>query len=140
MVRVKLKETLRNNYPEIKTQEELKKKNFEVFRSLENVVKQYENFTPFENESYYNDDLGFFSFHESKGKLEYNYYPNPEHGGVSYGWLKIEFSSRWSICDELYYSCLNITLYGDTEKVNVKIIDDLVSKFKSSTTKEQDGD
>ncbi len=131
MVKIKLKKSLKNEYPNIQSKEELKKKNLKDFCSLENVIKQYENFTRVENESYYTDDMGIFSFHDSKGKLKYDYYPDPEHGGVGYGWLKVEFVSRFSTFDEFYYSCLDITLYGDTDKMNIKIIDDLASEFKS---------
>ncbi len=123
MVVVKLKKEFVNTF-HVEDEEELKSISFRVFRGLEDVIKMYENLAC--KKSSYTDDRSFLALHSSKGEMVYVTNPNEREGR-----LELKFNGDFDSYQLIGHNRMKIYLYGDTYKINLKIIDDLISTFKS---------
>lgn len=123
MVVVKLKKEFVNTF-HVEDEEELKNISFRVFSGLEDVIKTYENLVC--KKSSYTDDRSFLTLHSSKGEMIYVTHPDEKEGR-----LELKFNGDFDSFQSAGSNRMRIYLYGDTYKINLRIIDDLVSAFKS---------
>lgn len=131
MVTVEIKKDLKNVYQK---QEELglKKLSAEVFKSLEEIMTQYEDLTIIKHD--YTDIRSFWSDYTVTGELLYRDYRGKKEISLDeacYGELRVKFFSGFQreVGEECYHR-IKLKAWGDREKIT-KAVEELTTKFKS---------